>query len=57
MVGRVGAPHRVTQKDAIDRFQQKFERIGTCPPSLPPSSPSLPPSFHSSLSSLLHMTA
>jgi len=28
-VGRVGAPHRVTQKDAIDWFQQKFEGIGT----------------------------
>ncbi|EWM29788.1 60s ribosomal protein l11 [Nannochloropsis gaditana] len=26
-VGRVGAPHRVTQKDAIDWFQQKFEGI------------------------------
>lgn len=29
-VGRVGAPHRVTQKDAIDWFQQKFEGIGRC---------------------------
>ena len=26
-VGRVGAPHRVTQQDAINWFQQKFEGI------------------------------
>jgi large subunit ribosomal protein L11e len=26
-VGRVGASHKVTQKDAIDWFQQKFEGI------------------------------
>ena len=26
-VGRVGASHRVTQKDAMDWFQQKFEGI------------------------------